>query len=175
MLPPPFRPRRRPHVEEVGGLPAEGLDDVHGGHGEPGAVDHAADAAIEGDVAELVLRRLHLARIFLLRVAQRGDVFVAEEGVVVKIHFDVERQQTAFLCADEGVEFDERAVLVPKQTVKPPDDGRKIPGGFSFQAQPCGQVGDVVAAQPGHGVDLLAKDFVGVVFCHLFDFGAALR
>ena len=30
-------------VEEVGGLRAVELDDVHGGHGEAGAVDHAAD------------------------------------------------------------------------------------------------------------------------------------
>jgi hypothetical protein len=39
-------------IEEVGGFAAVELDDVHGGHGEAGAVDEAADVAIEGDVGE---------------------------------------------------------------------------------------------------------------------------
>ena len=30
-------------VEEIGGAAAGVFDDVHGGHGESGAVDHAAD------------------------------------------------------------------------------------------------------------------------------------
>src|SRR5689334_20886177 len=49
-------------VEEVGGLAAFQLDDVHRRHGEAGAVDHAADRAVELDVAEVVFRRLDLHR-----------------------------------------------------------------------------------------------------------------
>src|SRR6185295_7298350 len=40
-------------VEEVGGFGAVELYDVHGRHGEAGAVDHAADGPVEGDVVEL--------------------------------------------------------------------------------------------------------------------------
>ena len=43
-------------VEEVGGLAAVELDDVHRRHGQAGAVDHAADVAVELDVVEVVLR-----------------------------------------------------------------------------------------------------------------------
>ena len=38
-------------VEEVGGLAAGALDQVHRGHGQTGAVDHAADRAVELDEA----------------------------------------------------------------------------------------------------------------------------
>ena len=84
-------------VEEVGGLAAGGLDGVHGRHGEAGAVHHAADVAVERDVAEVVLRRLDLARVLLVRVAQLAQVRVAEERVVVEADLGVERDQVAGL------------------------------------------------------------------------------
>src|SRR5690606_21090864 len=40
------------HIEEVGGLPAAELDDVHGGHGQPGTVHHAAHVAVELHVVQ---------------------------------------------------------------------------------------------------------------------------
>ena len=43
------------NVEEVGGAAAMELDDVHGGHGEAGAVDHAPNVTVQGDVVEVVL------------------------------------------------------------------------------------------------------------------------
>ncbi len=49
-------------VEEVGRLAAGEFDDVHGGHGQPGAVDHAADAAVQRDVVQAVLRWLGVSR-----------------------------------------------------------------------------------------------------------------
>ena len=36
-------------IQEVGRLAAKQLDDIHGGHRQPGAVDHAADIAIQLD------------------------------------------------------------------------------------------------------------------------------
>jgi hypothetical protein len=62
-------------VEEVRGLGAVELDDVHGRHGQAGAVDHAADVAVERDVGEVVLGGLDLLGVFLGLVAQRDDVF----------------------------------------------------------------------------------------------------
>ena len=82
-------------VEEVGGLAAGGLDRVHRRHGEAGAVHHAADVAVERDVAQVVLRRLDLARILLVRIAQLAQVGVAEERVVVEADLGVEREQVA--------------------------------------------------------------------------------
>src|SRR5580698_10238806 len=43
-------------IEEVRRRHAVELDDVHGRHGKPGAVDHAADGAVQGDVVEIELR-----------------------------------------------------------------------------------------------------------------------
>ena len=82
-------------VEKVGRLAAVELDDVHGGHGEPGAVHHAPDVAVELDVVEVVARRLELGRVFLVLVAQLFDVLVAEQRVVVEVHLGVERDQLA--------------------------------------------------------------------------------
>jgi hypothetical protein len=57
-------------VEEVGRLAARQLDDVHRRHRQAGAVDHAADVAIELDVVERELRRLDLERVLFAEVAQ---------------------------------------------------------------------------------------------------------
>ena len=80
-------------IEEVGGLAAVELDDVHGGHGEAGAVDHAADVAVELDVVQVVLGGLDFGRVFLVEVAQRQDVLVAEQRVVVEVHLGVEARR----------------------------------------------------------------------------------
>ena len=61
-------------VEEVRRLGAVELDDVHRRHGEAGAVDHAADIAVERDIGEIVFRGLDLLRVLLGDVAQLGDV-----------------------------------------------------------------------------------------------------
>ena len=45
-------------VEEIRRRLAVELDDVHGRHGQAGAVDHAADGAVERDVVEIVAARL---------------------------------------------------------------------------------------------------------------------
>ena len=84
--------RRAADVEEVGRLRAVELDDVHRRHRQAGAVDHAADLAVELDVVEVELRGLDLERVLLVEVAHLDDVLVAEEGVVVEVHLGVERQ-----------------------------------------------------------------------------------
>ena len=50
------------HIQEVGGLAAVKLDDVHGGHGQARAIHHAADLAVELDVGEIVFGGFHLHR-----------------------------------------------------------------------------------------------------------------
>ena len=72
-------------VEEVRRLAAVVLDDVHGRHRQAGAVDHAADVAVELDVGEVVLLGLDLRRILLVEVAQRLQLLVAVERVVVEV------------------------------------------------------------------------------------------
>src|SRR4029078_612715 len=63
-------------VEEVRRLAAEQLDRVHRRRGGAGAVDEAADVAVELDVGEVELARLDLGRVFLVEVAVRGELRV---------------------------------------------------------------------------------------------------
>ncbi len=84
-------------VEEVGGLGAIQLDDVHRRHGETGAVDHAADISVELDVGEVVFRRLDLGGDFLGEVAKLLDVRMAEFGIVVEADLGIQDQQFALV------------------------------------------------------------------------------
>ena len=65
------RPRPTADVEEVGRLAAGPLDEVHGRHRQAGAVDHAADRAVELDERQARLARLAIGGILLVGVAQR--------------------------------------------------------------------------------------------------------
>jgi hypothetical protein len=98
-----------PTSRKLAGLFAVELDDVHRRHGEAGAVDHAADRAVERDVGEVVFRGLDLLLVFLGLVAQRDDVRVAEERVVVERHLGVEHAQLAVLHDDQRVDLEHRS------------------------------------------------------------------
>ena len=67
-------------VQEVGGLAAGPLDEVHRGHRQAGAVDHAADGALEPDEAEAQAAGLDIDRVLLVEVAQRLELRVAERA-----------------------------------------------------------------------------------------------
>ena len=97
------------------------LDDVHGGHGEAGAVDQAADLAVELDVVQLVLGGLDLGRVLLGDVAQGDDVLVAEEGVVVEVHLAVEADELAVLGDDERVDLEQAHVLLDQHAIEAAD------------------------------------------------------
>ena len=60
-------------VEEVGGAAAVEVEDVHGGHGESGAVDEASDRAVKLDEVEAKLGRLDLGGVLLGQVAEAED------------------------------------------------------------------------------------------------------
>ena len=105
------------HIEKVRRRAARELDDVHRGHRQSGAIDHAADVAIEADVVERVLRRLDFERILFGKIAKIAHLGVAEQRVVVEIHLRVEREQFAALGDDERVDFEQRGVDADKGVV----------------------------------------------------------
>src|SRR5207253_1430282 len=70
------------HIEEIRGLAAGQLDDVHRRHGQPGAVYHAADRAIEADVVQVVFGCFDLEWIFFLEVAELLQLRVPRERAV---------------------------------------------------------------------------------------------
>src|SRR5690606_8450061 len=73
------------HIQKVGGFLTGQLDNVHRRHGETGAVDHAADIAVELDVVEARLGRGEFDLVFFRLVAQRHHIRVAEQRVVVEV------------------------------------------------------------------------------------------
>ena len=98
-------------VEEVRRPPARLGDHVERRHDQPGAVAEDADVAVELHVGEPALLRHALLRVLRRGVAQRGDVRVAVEGVVVDRDLGVERDHLARLGHQQRVDLDERGVL----------------------------------------------------------------
>src|SRR2546423_104208 len=95
------------NVEEVRRLAARELDDVHRRHRQPSAVDHARDVAVELDVVEVELRRLYLKRLLFVEVAQRVEVRMTEQGVVVEVDLRVEREQASVLRQKKRIDLHE--------------------------------------------------------------------
>jgi hypothetical protein len=87
-----FLRRAAADIEEVRGPAAVVLDDVHGGHGQAGAIDQAGDVPIKTDVVEIVLAGRDFAWIFFGFVAQCRDLRLPKERVVVEVEFRVERE-----------------------------------------------------------------------------------
>ena len=87
-------PRAPADVEEVRRLAAGSLHEVHRRHREAGAVDHAADRAVELDEADAGLASLEVGRVLLVEVAQRLQPGVAGERRVVERDLRVEADQS---------------------------------------------------------------------------------
>ena len=88
----------------------------------PGAVHHAADLAVERDVVQVVLDRVQLLRVHLAVVAQRFQVLVAEQRVVVEGHLGVQRDDLARAGDDQRVDLDDRAVEFEEGAVERRDE-----------------------------------------------------
>ena len=91
----PLVARPAADVEEVRRLAPGQLHEVHGGHGQAGAVHHAADGAVELDVADARRAGRDLGRLLLGQVAHDLDVGMAGERRVVDHHLGVEGEETA--------------------------------------------------------------------------------
>ncbi len=118
-------------VEEIRGRTASVFDDVHGGHGKTGAVDHATDAAIELDVVEAVLGGFNFERIFFIEITQAAQILMTEEAVVVESHFRVERDEFSIACKDARIDFQHRSVRIHKRAMQRLEKWRGIICHFS--------------------------------------------
>src|SRR5690606_32462840 len=97
------------HVEEVRRLLAIVRDDVHRRHRESRTVHHAADVAIEFDVAETVLRGLDFAGI-LLRIGIAAGFRLAVQRVFIDYDLAVENHEVAGGVDRERVDLEHGAV-----------------------------------------------------------------
>jgi hypothetical protein len=85
-----------PTSRKLAGVAAVVLDDVHRAHGEAGAVDQAADVAVERDVVEASTCEASISfGSSSSRSRERRRSRMAEEGVVVERHLGVEREHLA--------------------------------------------------------------------------------
>ncbi len=161
------------HVEEVRRHAARELDDVHGRHGQPGAVHHAADVAVELDVIQSVLAGFNLERVFLGDVAQLLDVLVAEERVVVEVDLGVERDQAVVLGRDQRIDFHQRSVGVEIRLVQCGEQRDRLVHQLRLEAEGEGNLARLERNQPDARLDVLLDDRVRSLGGDLLDLHAA--
>ena len=174
--------QRRPHlvavgasadVEEVCRLSPVQLDNVHGGHGQTCAVDQTADVSLQFDVAHAHLPRLGLRRHLGLRIVEGGQGRLAGEGVVVDDHLRVEGHELATLGKGEGVDLQQRAVLLEEGFVHGPDDSAERAGLGAGEADGPGQVAGLIVGKAQERIGRHPDDGLGRRPRHFFDVHAA--
>lgn len=101
-------------VQEVGGLTAVELDDVHRGHGESSTVDEAADVSTDMDVVQVKVFGVLLTGVILSLIFLSGEIFLTEQGVRVNRDLAVGSQDLVVFGEDEGVDLDKVAVALHK-------------------------------------------------------------
>src|SRR5690606_28276168 len=97
-------------VQEVGRLAAEQLDGVHGGHGQAGAIDQAADIAVQLDVGQVELAGFDLGGVFFGQVAVLDDFRMAVQSIGVEVELGIQRDDIALAVAIQGVDFNQRGI-----------------------------------------------------------------
>ena len=145
-------------VEEIGRLAAVELDEVHRAHGQSGAVDQAADVAVELHEAQARLAGADLRRLFFGQVAERRQIGMAEQGVVVEAHLGVQRQQAVVGGQHQRVDLQHAAIAGEEQLAQGLHELLGIAQRGLRQAQPAGQLADLVGLNAGIDVERLGED-----------------
>ena len=163
------------HVEEVGWFTTVVLDDVHGCHGETGAVDKACDVAIETNVVEVVFRCSHFTRIFLLFVSHGDDVRMAIERVVIEAELGVEREHAAIGRGDEWIDLEHRAIALNEKLVEIAEKFRKLLGIVAFETKSGRDFPHFVGLEAEQRMNELTDDFLGSIVRDVLDVHATFR
>ena len=118
--------------------------------------------------------RLDLARVFLLGIAECGDLGMAEEGVVVEVDLGVEAEKPAVLRLDQRVDLAEAHVLGERRGIELADE---IDAGLDLRTGKAEAEGDGAAdeGRVARGrVDMDGEDFFRRRRRHFLDIHAAL-
>ena len=161
-------------VEEIGRLGAVKLDDVHGGHGQAGAVDQAADVAVEGDVVEAGLLGADVEGALLGFVGEGGEVGVAESGVVVEVELGVDGQQLAVPGDHQRIDLRERGIHLDEGLGEVEHELGGLGGELVLEAELVGQFAGLEGLQPQQRMEGFLEHFFGGFLGDFFDFHAAL-
>ena len=98
------------NIEEVGRFASVEFDDVHGRHGESGAVDQTSNVAVEFDVGEARFLGSDFNLFFFGKVSQIIPVFVSELCVLIKGDFGVESDDAVVGGSHKRVDLQHAAV-----------------------------------------------------------------
>ncbi len=142
--------------------------------GEARAVHHAADLTVELDVVQRVLGGLGLGRILLVEIAQRLELLVPLERVVVEIHLGIERDHLARAGHDQRVDLDQRAVELGEGLVEITEQRHELADLLAAQAQREGDLAALEGLEARRGIDRLLDDLLRRVVRHALDVHAAL-
>src|SRR6516225_6597410 len=169
-----FFGRAAADIKKIGRRLAVKLNDVHGGHGEAGAVDHAADGAVERDIIEIVARRFDFLFVFFVDVAQRHHVGVAVERVVVERNLGIQTNDLAGFGHDQRIDLKQAHVLGQKSLVEPRQHVFGLLGLLAVKTENPRHVARMMRHETGRGIDRETHDLVRRLMRDFFDVHAAL-
>jgi hypothetical protein len=161
-------------VEEVSGRAAVELDDVHGGHGETGAVDEASNVTVELDEVQALLGSLDLIRILLGNVAPLEDLLLSELGVVVEAKLGVHAHDLVVGGLRERVDLDLGGILLHEELVELLDGVGTGVDALRAEAELCGDLLGHVVGNTLVDVDGGGDDGFGALLGHGLDVHATL-
>lgn len=150
-------------VKEIGGLAAVELDDVHGSHGETGAVDEAANVTVELDEIEAGLGGANLIGILLGGVAELEDVLLPVVSVVIEAELGVHAHDLVVRGLGEGVDLDLGGVLLEEDLVELLDGVLGLLDALLAEAELLGDAAGHVVRDTDVDVDVGGVDGVGVL------------
>ena len=122
------------------------LDQIHGRHRQPGAVDHAADIARQRDVIQPRCLRSHFLVVYLRIVTHVSELLLPSERVVVHAHFAVQRHHAPIGGNHQRIDFQQAQVGVGEKLVQ--------------CAQHAGEITDMTAAKPQAKRQIAALKFL---------------
>jgi hypothetical protein len=170
-----LRIRAAADIQEVGRLAAVVLHQVHGGHGQAGAVDHAADVAVELDEGEPGMAGRYLGGGLRRLVPQRGQVGTPVEFVVVNGDLGVQCQHRAVRRGHQRVDLGERRPIGHEGAIERRHDLRRGAGLGGIRVQLEAQPKRLMWHQPVARVDGQLEDLLRGLRRDLLDVDPARR
>lgn len=162
-------------IQEVGGLAAVQLDDIHGGHGKTGAVDKAADVTVQLDKVQAGLGGTDLISILLGLIAHLEDVLLPEVGVVVEAELGIHAHDLVVRGLGQRVDLDLGGVLLAEDLVQVLDGVLGLGDALLAEAELGSNIQGHLIGDADVDVDVSGVDGVRVLLGNALDVHAALR
>ncbi len=128
---------------------------------------------MQGDVVEIPFLRFDFAAVFLAFIAQRQQVGVTVEGVVVEVDLAIETDELIVGSDHQWVDLKQRQIFLHEQFGQAAGQFAELFKRLAFETQAKGQLTALVGQQPQHRVDHHLQDLFGSLVCDLFDLHAA--